>query len=388
MKIRSIRSHKDLTGRKIILRLDLNVPFRGNTILNDYKLNACLPIVRFLLKKNASLIIVSHRGEPEQKAKRSSWTLEPVAVWLAHNLQINITLSSLDWSDISKQAKELKPREIMLLENVRLFKGETENDTSFAKRLATLGDIFVNDAFAVSHRNHASVSAITSFIPSYAGFLLEDEITHLEKARHGKKPLVLIMGGAKILSNNSAYQSKFQILQSLGKKAQTVLVGGGVANTILKSEKYEVGISLYDQLDKKHFKLLPLEKIILPSDLAVLSNGKKVIRKVNEIKKIDTILDIGPKTQYNYSLIIKEAKTVVWNGPMGKTEDKRFASGTRAIVKAISSNKKIYSVVGGGETVAAATKSKKKFSFISTGGGASLAYLSGEALPGLKNIIS
>ncbi len=388
MKIRSIRSQTGLTGRKIILRLDLNVPFRGNAILNEYKLRASLPILRFLLKKKASLIIVSHRGEPDKNAKRAAWTLEPIAVWLAHNLKTNITLSSLDWSDISKQAKELQPGEIMLLENVRLFTGEIENDRAFAKRLAALGDIFVNDAFAVSHRNHASVSAITSFIPSYAGFLLEDEITHLEKARNAKKPLVLIMGGAKIVSNNSAYQSKFKILQSLGYKAQTVLVGGGIANTILKSEKYEVGNSLYDILDKKHFKLLPLEKIILPTDLAVLSNGKKIIRNVNKIKKTDIILDIGPKTQRSYSSIIEEAHTVIWNGPMGKTEDKRFASGTRAIVKAISANKKTYSVVGGGETVSEATKSNKKFSFISTGGGASLAYLSGENLPGLKHIIS
>lgn len=381
MKIRSIRSHTDLTGRKIILRLDLNVPFRGNTILDDYKLNACLPIVRFLLKKNASLIIVSHRGEPEKKAKRSSWTLEPVALWLAHNLKTNITLSSLDWSDISKQAKDLKPKEIMLLENVRLFKGEVENDKAFAKRLARLGDIFVNDAFAVSHRNHASVSAITSFIPSYAGFLLEDEITHLEKARHAKKPLVLIMGGAKI-------SSKLPLMQYMAKQAEYILVGGGIANAILKSETYEIGKSLSDSVNSKIFKKLPMEKIILPLDVVLLRNGKKVISRVDTIQKNDSIFDIGPKTAKAYALLVKDAKTIIWNGPLGKAEDKRFANGTNAIARAIAGNKKAYSVIGGGETVAAAAKTKKQFSWISTGGGASLAYLSGEELPGLKHIIS
>lgn len=380
MKIRSIRSHTDLTGRKIILRLDLNVPFRGNTILDDYKLNACLPIVRFLLKKNALLIIVSHRGEPEKKARRSSWTLEPVALWLAHNLKTNITLSSLDWSDISKQAKDLKPKEIMLLENVRLFKGEIENDKAFAKRLARLGDIFVNDAFAVSHRNHASVSAITSFIPSYAGFLLEDEVTHLDKARHAKKPLVLIMGGAKI-------SSKLPLLKNMAKQAEYILVGGGIANTILKAERFEIGRSLCESINAKTFKELPMSKIILPSDLAVLNKGKKIIKKSNNIHSSDTILDIGPSTALNYSRIIKSAQTIIWNGPLGKSEDKSFSLGTQTIAKAIAAHTKAYSVVGGGETVAAAMKSKKKFSWISTGGGASLAYLSGEELPGLKHII-
>jgi len=322
---------------KILLRLDLNVPMRGSRIADDYKLRLSLPTIKDLLKKKAALIIVTHLGEPKPGQKIS---VKPLADWLSKKLHQRIP--------ILKNVKKnylLKSGDIIMLENIREFKGEITNDKTFAKKFASLADIYINDAFAVSHRNHVSVSAVTNFLPSFAGPRLKQEIIHLDRVKHGRKPFILIMGGAKV-------STKLPLLKKLSKKANFILVGGDFLNNINKI------------------------KI------------KNVIKPVDVIKSKGKIVDIGPKTVKLYSQYIKKAKTIMWNGAMGIFE-KGFSKGTKAMGADLAKAAKrgAYVVVGGGETAESASGQIQNFSWVSTGGGAALAYLAGEKLPGLKNIL-
>ena len=340
---------------------------------------AVLPTIKFLTQRGTRVIILSHRGRPPQvkslKLKVQSYkkfSLKPFAEILSRLLKkpvhfIDFNIGKFGTSDVLRSSTsqilksireevELHKISISLLENLRFFSGEEKNDKDFARLLASLGDIFINDAFAVSHRENASVAAITKFLPSYAGLILEKEIKNLDAVmKNFKKPLVVILGGAKV-------SDKIGLIKYFFKKADYFLIGGAIANTFFASQ-------IQNYLNSK--------KIILPVDTTVYQ------------KKI---LDIGPETIKNYQRIIKKAKTIIWNGPMGMFEDKRFAKGTEEIAAAILKNKKAKIVIGGGETIASLREFKilnLKFKigqniFLSTGGGAMLEYLAGKKLPGIE----
>ena len=391
MKIQSLNSVKNLSGKKILLRVDFNVPLEAGKIKDDYKIVSGLDTIRTLSDKGASLIILTHLGDPGGKIKADLSTA-PLAARLKKLLQKPVKFVA----DISgplavKEAVKMRPGEIIFLENVRFAAGELKNDKKFAKSLAALVDIYVNDAFAVSHRAQASVSAIKSFLPSYAGLLLEKEIKALQRALKPKKPLVAVMGGAKI-------STKAPIIKNIYPAANKILLGGGLANSFLKYHGYEIGRSLYDQESLKVIKRLMVgkakdKKIILPVDVVVkISTGKVKAKSVTDVGKQDMILDIGPKTVELYARLIKSAKTIIWNGPMGKFEEARFRSGTIAVARVIASHSsgRAYGLAGGGETVEALKLSgmMEYVDWVSTAGGAMLAYLSKDKMPGLTKIIS
>lgn len=378
MEIKSIRQLKEGEGKLALLRLDLNVPIIKNKILDDSKITSSLETVNYLLKKKYRLIIVSHLGRPKNRDKDLS--LKPIAHYLQKALNKRVDF----WEEIYDQKKiEAK---ITVLENIRFWPQEQENDLNFAKQLASLADIFVNDAFAVSHRKDVSISLVANYLPSYAGFLLEKELLNLNKIIKPKKPLVVIMGGAKI-------GSKIPLIKKLATKADYIILGGALANTFLYFNEKEVGKSLIEKDLKTLVRdLLKNKKIILPLDFSVLSYQKKIeLRSFNEVKKGDTILDIGPKTISHFSSLIKNAKTIIWNGPLGYFEDDRFKYGTLSIAILLASlaKHKSFVLAGGGETLMA-LKMTKMANFIdwqSTGGGAMLSYLGAKDMPGLKKII-
>ena len=391
MKIQSLNSVKNLSGKKILLRVDFNVPLEAGKIKDDYKIVSGLDTIRTLSDQGASLIILTHLGDPGGKTKTALSTA-PLAIRLKKLLQKPVKFVA----DISgplavKEAVKMKPGEIIFLENVRFAAGELKNDKKFAKSLAALADVYMNDAFAVSHRAQASVSAIKSFLPSYAGLLLEKEVKALQQALKPKKPLVAVMGGAKI-------STKAPIIKNIYPVANKILLGGGLANSFLKYHGYEIGRSLYDQESLKVIKRLMVgkakdKKIILPVDVVVkISTGKVKAKSVSEVGKQDVILDIGPKTVELYARLIKSAKTIVWNGPMGKFEEARFRSGTISVARVIASHSsgRAYGLAGGGETVEALKLSgmMEYVDWVSTAGGAMLAYLSKDKMPGLTKIIS
>ncbi len=328
--------------KKILLRLDLNVPLRNGRIIDDYKLRRSLPTVQSLRRKGA-VIIVTHLGD--------SKSTRPLQQWLEKGLKRPVRFIHGGWNIIAREVAKLQKGEIAIIENIRRFPGEMKNDVGFAKQLAALATEYVNDAFAVSHRKHASVSAVKKFLPSSAGPLLKEEVRQLTKAKRGRKPIVVVIGGAKI-------STKQPLIKVFSPRA-VVLVGGDVANSLLQAKKGR----------KKNNK-----NIILPDD-TIDFKGKAY--------------DIGPKTIERFENYLRKAKTIIWNGPMGVFEKKGYEKGTKAIARAIelATKKGAFSVVGGGETINALGKNSKYFSWVSTGGGATLSFLSDEVMPGLEGII-
>ncbi len=390
MKIRSINSLRNLKDKKIFLRLDFNVPMKAGKIKDDYKMQAGLETINFLLNKKAKLIIATHLGDPQGKVDKKLSTA-PLARHLAKLLSLNVKfIPSLTGAKIKPELLKMKSGEITFLENLRFHPGELSNDNNFAKELASLADVYINDAFAVSHRTQASVSAIKKYLPAYAGLLLAKEVQAIQRALKPKKPLVTIMGGAKI-------KTKAPLIKSLYPASKFILLGGGLANNFLKFYGLEIGRSLYDKdslpIIKKLLKnKLKNKKIILPIDVVIKDRAGKIkSKKINEVKKSDTILDIGPETVNLYAEKIKKAQTLIWNGPMGKFEETHFKHGTMAIARlmAARSSGRAYGLAGGGETVEALKMSgmMEHVDWISTAGGAMLAYLSKEKMPGLTKII-
>jgi len=386
MKIMSVlKNIKNIKGKKVILRLDLNVPIVNGKITNDYKLKSVLPTINLLRQNNCSIIIITHLGEPSwplNKKAFSSYTVKPLASWLSKKIKLPIKVLDAKWSSINSAVNKLSTGEILMLENIRLFKGELDNSKVLARRLAALGEIYINDAFAVCHREHTSVSAIKNYLPAYAGPLLAAEVNNLETAKHGQKPLLLIMGGAKL-------STKLPMIKKLASKASHILVGGGIANTILKSHGLEIGKSLFDKAAAKTYSRLKLANVVMPLDVAVPYQGKRLEKNIKDVTTKDVILDIGSKTINLYSRYIKQAKTIIWNGPLGLFEKTNFSKGTKQIAYLSSkmTSKKVFTLIGGGETVEA-LQGFKNFSWVSTGGGATLAYLEGKKLPGLRKIVS
>jgi|AntAceMinimDraft_4_1070372.scaffolds.fasta_scaffold23505_1 phosphoglycerate kinase len=388
MTIKSIRKVKKLANKTVLVRVDFNVPLEKAQVKEDYKLRRVLPTINWLVSQGAKVVLLSHLGRPKKRDDKLN--LKPIAKRLAELLDVEVVFSKEIVGPQVKQAiKKLNQGEIILLDNIRFLAGEKKNSKLLAKQLASLADIYVNDAFAVSHRMEASVAAIKTYIPSYAGLLLEEEVSNLFKGLKAKKPLVAVIGGVKV-------ESKIKLLENLIKSADFVVLGGALANTFLLAQGLNIGKSLMDDkglIWAKKFmtKKIVQKKLILPTDALVISGGKKQLRKISQIKKTDIIFDIGPETIANFCLCIKKAKTIIWNGPMGKFEDKRFKQGTLSIARqiAISSTKNSFSLVGGGETVEALANLQisKNITWISTGGGAMLQFLAGEKMPGLDKIV-
>lgn len=372
------------SGTRLVLREDFNVPMEGGKILSDARLQAAVPTLGALSEAGAGVVILSHLGRPTEGKPNPAYTLAPIASRLSELLNRPLTFIA-DWD----KARPAKPGEMILMENVRFLVGEQSNDPRLAKRLAALGDVFVMDAFATAHRVHASTVGIAEHASvALAGPLLENEINALDKAlKRPKHPVVAIIGGAKI-------SGKIHLLERLLTIADTLIVGGGIANTFIAAQGYPVGRSLYekDQVpvaksllkkakDRKWHILIPTDAIVA-QELA--ASALPQIKRVNEIKAQDKMLDVGPNTTTLYVSILSEAKTILWNGPMGAFEYKPFAAGTALVAKLIADSD-AYSVVGGGETAAAIEKAgvTEMISYISTGGGAFLAYCEGKNLPGI-----
>lgn len=389
--ISSLKNIKGIKGKKVLLRLDLNVALEKGKILDDNRLFIAKESIEYLMKKGAKVIAISHLGKAEGRVDEK-YSLEPVAKRLKKILKQPLTfIKDHEPKKVLPKLDKMKNGELVLLENLRFNPGELENDSSFAKDLAALADIYVNDAFSVSHRQQASVVAIKKYLPSYAGLLLEKELKALDRILKAKKPFVVIMGGAKI-------ETKIRLIEKLLPKADKILFGGALANTIIKELGYEVGQSYCDKnsgaLVKKIFNKKGAEdKIILPLDLVVASTktGKISLLRPDEVKKNESILDIGPETITLFSKYIRKAATLVWNGPMGKFEDDHFKQGSLSLARLVASRSKgkAYGVVGGGETVAVLkmTKMEAYVDFVSGAGGAMLAYLGGEKMPGLDKIV-
>ena len=386
-----IKDHKKLNGKIVLLRLDLNVPLKDGVITDTTRINKILPIFDFLIKNNTKIVVISHIGRPKGVLD-NNLSLKPVCEYIKKKLNKNIKLIKENIFRLNKKKLFLNPQdEILFLENIRFYEKEEDNDSNFSKHLASLGDLFVNDAFSCSHRTHASICKITENIPSYAGIQFETEINALKKVTSEiKKPITCIIGGSKI-------STKISIIKNLIPKFDNIVIVGGMANNILKYKGYTIGKSIHeansDSIIEDIFKTsknYPCS-IIFPEDVAVskIREGNAKIKELNEIANDDLILDIGPKTIYKINSIIDESKTILWNGPAGYFENPQFSKGSYAIGKKIADKNKlnkIFSVAGGGDTFALINNINilNDFNFVSTAGGAFLEYLEGKELPGIK----
>ena len=389
--MRSIKDELKLKQKKILLRLDLNVPLDNEKITDTTRIDKILPTINFLLKNEAKIIILSHVGRPKGKII-NGLSLKPVCENLEKKLNENIKLITKSLKEISSNDLFNNHNEkIVMLENLRFYPEEEENNNEFAKRLASLADIYVNDAFSCSHRAHTSIVEITKFLPSYAGLQLNLEIDALTKITSEiKKPITCIIGGSKI-------STKINIIKNLIPKFNNIVVVGGMANNILKYKGFNIGKSIQeancDQIIEEIFSLSEKNncKIIYPEDVAVGKdlNGSAKIKDINKVSEDELILDIGPKTIQTVNKLIEKSETILWNGPAGYFENPNFAKGSLEIAnKIVEKNKSntIYSVAGGGDTVALLNRIgvTNNFNFVSTAGGAFLEYLEGKELPGIK----
>ena len=389
--MKSIKEETNLENKKILLRLDLNVPLLGDKITDTTRIDKILPTLNFLISQNAKIIIISHVGRPKGKVV-NDLSLRPICKDLEMKLSQNIKLLAKDVKEIvSNDLFQNDDERVIMLENIRFYPEEEKNNQSFAKQLATLADIYVNDAFSCSHRAHASIDQITNFLPSYSGLQFDLEVNALRKITSEiKKPISCIIGGSKI-------STKINIIKNLIPKFDNIIIVGGMANNIIKYMGNNIGKSLQEENSDHIIKeiLLLSEtgncKIIYPKDIVVGNNlkGDPQIKELNEVSSDEMILDIGPKTIKVISDIIDESNTILWNGPAGYFENQNFANGSIKIAeKIIENNKsnKIYSVAGGGDTVSLLNNlnSINDFDFVSTAGGAFLEYLEGKELPGIK----
>ena len=381
----------DVQNQKVILRLDLNVPIKDKVIQDDTRIALCLPFIKNLVKKKAKITIISHLGRPKG-IKVPELSLIPIYKYLKKSLQTNVYffMGNLD-EEVQDKFSHLKEGEIILIENIRYFKEESDNDEDFSKKLGSLGDIYINDAFSCSHRKQASIHNITKFVKkSFAGPLLKKEVNAINLViKNKKKPVTCIIGGSKI-------STKINVITSLIEKVDNLIIVGAMANNFFIYKNLKIGKSLIEENTKEIIKTIYEKakenkcKILIPEDCVVGSsfNSDGVNKDLNIIEDGDIILDIGPKTIESVKKIINQSNTVLWNGPAGYFENKNFMTGTMSIAKFISKNtvkKSLISILGGGDTLAAINKSKDKLSFthLSTAGGAFLEYLEGKDLPGL-----
>ncbi len=379
----------DLKGKRVLMRVDFNVPLTPDLkISDDTRIRAALPTIKYVLNNGAKVILMSHLGRPKGKIV-SDMRLTPVAKRLSELLQMEVKMASdCIGEEVKKDVSALKAGDVLLLENVRFYKEETDNDPEFAKKLASLGDVFINDAFGSSHRAHASVVGVADYLPAVCGYLLKKEIEYFDKILNKpEKPFYAILGGAKV-------SDKIAVITNLLNIADKIFIGGGMAYTFLKAKGFKVGASkleedkievanqIMSQANKQGKKIiLPLDHIVVDEILASSATEEVGL----EIPEGMIAIDIGPKTVELFKKELSDAKTVVWNGPLGIFEIDAFSKGTRAIAEYLSGVNAV-KVIGGGDTAACIEKLNlvDKFSHISTGGGASLEYLEGKILPGIK----
>lgn len=384
------KTFKDVSveGKKVLVRVDFNVPVDDkNNVIDDTRIVAAIPTIKYLISNNAKVILCSHFGRP-QGVYNKNLSMGIVIPRLNELLKQEVKMAEDVVGDSAKKLiADMKEGEVVLLENVRFHKEEEANDEDFARALSSLADLFVLDAFGTAHRAHASTAGISRFIPSVAGFLVSKEITELEKALKPERPSVVIFGGKKV-------SDKIGVILSLLDKANTILIGGAMAFTFIMARGGKIGLSRYekDKIDVAKQILKKAEemnvKIVLPVDSVVVRefapNAKSKVVKSDNIPDDYQSVDIGPKTRKMFAKIIKQAKTVIWNGPLGVYEFKKFQKGTLEVAKAIAKSKAI-SIIGGGDSAAAVKNSgfSNNITHISTGGGATLEFLEGKNLPGI-----
>ncbi len=391
-KIKYFSENQDVQGKTILLRLDLNVPLNKKKIEDKSRIFSILPFLKDLIKKKAKIIIISHLGRPKG-IKNNELSLTPIYKFLKEQLETNIYFFM---GDINEETKSkfsyLKESEIILLENIRFFKEENENDDDFARKLASLGDMYINDAFSCSHRKQASIHKIAKYVKkAYAGPLLKKEVAAINTiVKNKKEPVTCIIGGSKI-------STKINVINNLIKNVNNIVIVGAMANNFLTFKGFKVGKSLVEENSRKIIENIYAEakkyncNVVIPEDCNVSTNfeGSEKTKNQGSVEENEIILDIGPKTIKNIENIIDQSNTVLWNGPAGYFENKNFSTGTTAIAKKISENtakKSLISILGGGDTISALNKSDHKFAFthLSTAGGAFLEFLEGKDLPGLN----
>ncbi len=380
----------DVSGKKVLVRCDFNVPMKDGKITDDIRITSALPTIKYLVENDAAVILMSHMGRPKGEAK-PEFSLKPVADRLSELLGQDVIFAASDVvvdDDVKAAADALKPGQIMLLENVRYRAEETKNQEPFTGQLASLGEIFVNDAFGTAHRAHCSTAGLAKYMPSVSGFLIEKEVKFLGEALESpQRPFVAIMGGAKV-------GDKIPVIENLLKKVDSLLIGGGMSYTFFKAMGYEIGTSILDEESIGLAKEL-MEKaekagveLLLPVDTVCAktfdNESEKAVFDRDRIPADMMGMDIGPKTTELYKETIAKAKTVVWNGPAGVFEMSNFADGTRAIAEALAESEAV-TIIGGGDSAAAVEQFgyADKMTHISTGGGASLEFLEGKELPGI-----
>ena len=384
-----------LKGKKVLLRVDLNVPMKNGAITETSRIEKILPTIKLLIEKEAKIIILSHIGRPKGQIV-NGMSLEPISKKLSQYLNIEVLFNKNKINENTIfEINKISNGSIMMLENIRFHEGEETNNDEFSKKISTLGDIYINDAFSSSHRAHASIEGITKYLPSYFGLQITEEINALKRITSEiKKPITLIIGGSKI-------STKIKIIKNLIKKFDNIIIVGGMANTMLSHTGYKIGKSIYEHgCGNLIREILENSKsyncqVNCPMDVVVSKtmDGIGKIKDINNVKEDEMILDIGPKTIDSIKETIDNSNTVLWNGPAGYFENPNFENGTKKILEIITEKtvkNKIFSVAGGGETVAAINKFKKSdsFTFISTAGGAFLEYLEGKTLPGIKALNS
>lgn len=388
--MRSVREI-DLKDQRVLMRVDFNVPMdKSGHIIDDARIVSAIPTIRYICEQGARLILMSHLGRPDGQ-KSEKYSLRAVGQHLEQLLGRPVNMADdCIGPTVQEQINKMAPGDIVLLENVRFYAEEEQNDPAFSQALASLGDVFVNDAFGTAHRAHASTCGVADYLPAYAGLLLENEVNMLRKViEHPESPRMAILGGAKI-------KDKLGLIRNLLDKMDILLIGGGMANTFLKAQGISIGKSMYEEtLLAEARELLELadakhKKILLPVDAVVAydltSNSPGEVVDINHIPADKMIVDIGPKTRTFYAKAISEARTIIWNGPVGVYENDQFVHGTESLVHAIADSAAV-SVVGGGDSSAAVHKLglDEQITHISTGGGATLELLEGIQLPGVKS---
>lgn len=376
----------DLKGKRVLMRVDFNVPIENGVVTDDKRIRAALPTIQYVLDQGASLVVMSHLGRPKGTGFEAEFSLKPVAQVLSQLLNRPVQMApDCIGPEVEAMARALQPGQVLMLENVRFHKEEEKNDLEFAKKLAALGEVYVNDAFGAAHRAHASTTAVAQCLPAVSGFLMQQELEYLSRATlNPERPYIAILGGAKI-------SDKIAVIENLLTKCDKLIIGGGMANTFLAAQGYNMQDSLVEPNSIETAKKIIASadnKLLLPVDAVIAdkfdADANTQVVDVDKIPAGWRVMDIGPKTVAKFTEALRGAKLIVWNGPLGVFEMPKFAEGTFAIAKVLASSGAT-TVIGGGDSASAVKKAgvAKQMTHVSTGGGASLEFLEGRVLPGV-----